>query len=900
MTNPTMADPANLLADLDFVRRLAQRLCGDEHTAEDVAQQTIVTALQNPPQEGNFRGWLATVARSLVYKQHRGNSRRVAREQASARGVDEPSTEEVLEREQVRTEVVKAVLDLGVDHRQIILLRYYRGASVSECAERIGITESAIRSRTARAIECLRARLDQHHDGDRQRWSTILLPLALPRSEQVAAAAVRRSVLAMLAAALLVTATWAVATTSFDPAAAPSNRVSTPAPAQQDEQAVAPVRQPVRHDVTPQTEQPPRWWVNGLVKSEDTVAVGATVRSWLTLGSPDVADWVELPAQQTDKEGRYAIPLRELESWSELARAHAGIVVVHSLAGCYSDDRYAMCAEVIKAPGMVHFTAHLNAGARIRGRLLRPDGSPVANRELAEAFAETHIMRQTFADGTFQACGADGATVISCGDAAHGQFLRTVDLTGKPSTDLGDVRLDDTGPFLTGTARYPDGTPLADIPVWMVDRPGPEGDATIEIDGIKFPNGTVLTRRNLYQGRTTRTDENGRFRMLHGGPGGYRLTFGNGSVFGKDFEITKGGSQDLDVVFESRYANSHIKLVAQDEDGRVLHRALVKWHIWKSDKAPIARARYEREGYVDDLLATADKLDNTERFTQRREPLVALRNDSFTLFEVSIGGAKTVRVPCHLPAGSHSKTLRVVLAPPRQTSPLRLEAVTAAGEVVTPLFVRVRQRGARQSASLKLAARPPEGGASVRISGAWYAVPASGNLELPVGTYDVDLLAGGKIDRGLLRGSDYPITQHTVTVQRDQPNTLRAELSVGARMRLQVATPRGFNRKSLSIAKQRVTLTPSGAGRPITMLFEAPNFGRFDQGTITLVAEQGIAAGEYRVALQPKTSRTVANQDPSLRQRYRMVNQDWLPVDQLVFFNLNTDPFPVQLVEATK
>ena len=41
MTNPTLTNPANLLADLDFVKRLAHGLCGDEHIAEDVATLTF-------------------------------------------------------------------------------------------------------------------------------------------------------------------------------------------------------------------------------------------------------------------------------------------------------------------------------------------------------------------------------------------------------------------------------------------------------------------------------------------------------------------------------------------------------------------------------------------------------------------------------------------------------------------------------------------------------------------------------------------------------------------------------------------------------------------------------------------------------------------------------------------
>lgn len=48
MTDPATENPANLLADPDFVRRLARSLCGDEHVAEDVAQQTMVLGVAVP------------------------------------------------------------------------------------------------------------------------------------------------------------------------------------------------------------------------------------------------------------------------------------------------------------------------------------------------------------------------------------------------------------------------------------------------------------------------------------------------------------------------------------------------------------------------------------------------------------------------------------------------------------------------------------------------------------------------------------------------------------------------------------------------------------------------------------------------------------------------------------
>ena len=246
MTDPTMENPAHLLADLDFVRRLARSLCGDEHLAEDVAQQTMVRALEGAPLRGNFRGWLATVARRLVYKEHRGATRRAARERAAEPRPEAPSPAEVLEREQVRSEVVRAVIALPDEHREIILWRYYRGASVRECAERFGITDSAVRSRTARAVARLRARLDERHGGDRQRWAAFIAPLAASsQHRQVGAPQGRKAVRAAAVAATVVTAAWIASTAGRAPIAPPASQPTPSQPRQPGGQLAAtdPVRQ---------------------------------------------------------------------------------------------------------------------------------------------------------------------------------------------------------------------------------------------------------------------------------------------------------------------------------------------------------------------------------------------------------------------------------------------------------------------------------------------------------------------------------------------------------------------------------------------------------------------------------------------------------------------------------
>src|SRR5438552_16641328 len=90
-----------LLVHREWMRGLARTLALDESRADDVVQETWLSALRNPPREpATVRGWLATVMRNHARKAARGERRRGAREAALALRPDAPSPEETLARAQ--------------------------------------------------------------------------------------------------------------------------------------------------------------------------------------------------------------------------------------------------------------------------------------------------------------------------------------------------------------------------------------------------------------------------------------------------------------------------------------------------------------------------------------------------------------------------------------------------------------------------------------------------------------------------------------------------------------------------------------------------------------------------------------------------------------------------------
>jgi RNA polymerase sigma-70 factor (ECF subfamily) len=182
-------DPTKLLEHATWVRHLARSLVpSDFHGADDVAQDACLAALEHRPDTARPLGaWLATVAKNLVRQKHRGETRRDARERSTARNEALPSTFDVVVQLSVHRELVDAVMDLDEPYRTTIVLRFFEELSPSAIAKRQGVPVATIKTRLARGLDRLRARLDRHYGGDGRSWLLALIPLCKPSSGAVAA-----------------------------------------------------------------------------------------------------------------------------------------------------------------------------------------------------------------------------------------------------------------------------------------------------------------------------------------------------------------------------------------------------------------------------------------------------------------------------------------------------------------------------------------------------------------------------------------------------------------------------------------------------------------------------------------------------------------------------------------
>ncbi len=171
----------SLLEHADWVRGLARTLVRDPDRADDVVQETWLSALESPPRDAtNPRGWLGAIVRNAVRQRARSDERRSAREAAAARTEAQSDTADLVARAALQRELVGHVLALEEPYRTTVLLRFFEGLEAIAIAERDAIPLSTVRSRLQRALELLRRRLDAEH-GDRRAWMAALLPLTSAR-----------------------------------------------------------------------------------------------------------------------------------------------------------------------------------------------------------------------------------------------------------------------------------------------------------------------------------------------------------------------------------------------------------------------------------------------------------------------------------------------------------------------------------------------------------------------------------------------------------------------------------------------------------------------------------------------------------------------------------------------
>ena len=150
------------MAHLDAAYNLARWLARDERDAEDVVQEACLRAFKFYPgfHGGNARAWLLAIVRNTYYTwldKNRAQATNVEFTDDTVAAVDYDvatsgdSVERLLQQEDTRRLVHRALESIPAEFREVIVLRELEELSYREIAQIAGIPPGTVMSRLSRA-----------------------------------------------------------------------------------------------------------------------------------------------------------------------------------------------------------------------------------------------------------------------------------------------------------------------------------------------------------------------------------------------------------------------------------------------------------------------------------------------------------------------------------------------------------------------------------------------------------------------------------------------------------------------------------------------------------------------------------------------------------------------------
>jgi RNA polymerase sigma-70 factor (sigma-E family) len=164
--NPPDAFDALVLGSYRSLARLAYLMSGDQATAEDVVAEAFARCWI-PWQHGTVDELGPYVRRTVVNLCLQGQRRRFLERGAIERFRARPETESDEPGNGVPhlVDLRRALLALSVEHRAVVVLRFFADLSEQETAEELHVPIGTVKSRTSRALKALRPMIGGNDDG---------------------------------------------------------------------------------------------------------------------------------------------------------------------------------------------------------------------------------------------------------------------------------------------------------------------------------------------------------------------------------------------------------------------------------------------------------------------------------------------------------------------------------------------------------------------------------------------------------------------------------------------------------------------------------------------------------------------------------------------------------------